>query len=130
MGLCMAAQKGPFVKKYYVVLSLTAPKHPSVLPQGRAQKQTERWKVEKKESGKTEPKREKHTRRRRETLSHVVLTVVMVGGSENGIEAKHSVLIFTHKMFSLSYDVKHKKPLNAGLGVIKNLTAATQWLLN
>lgn len=54
MGLCMAAQKGPFVMKYYVVLSPTAPEHPSVLPQRRGQKQTERWK-----------KKEKKRRRRR-----------------------------------------------------------------
>lgn len=42
MGLCMAAQKGSFVMKYYVVLSPTAPEHPSVPPQGRGQKQTEK----------------------------------------------------------------------------------------
>lgn len=43
-----------------------------------------------------------------------------VGKAENGIEAKHSVLICTHKMFSLSYVVKQKKkPLNAGLGVVR-----------
>lgn len=48
MGLCMAAQKGPFVMKYYVVLSPTVPEHPSVPPQGRARKHTVRWRGEKK----------------------------------------------------------------------------------
>lgn len=55
----------------------------------------------------------------RDTLSYIMLTVVKCRKSKNGIEAKRSVLIFTHKMFSLSYVVKQKKPLNAGLGVIK-----------
>lgn len=36
----------------------------------------------------------------------------------NGIEAKHSVLIFTHRVFSLS---RKKRLLNAGLGVIEIL---------
>lgn len=55
----------------------------------------------------------------RETLSYAMLKWWKVMKSENGIEAKHSVLIFTHKMFSLSYVVKQKTPLNAGLEVIK-----------
>lgn len=37
MRLCMAAQKGAFVTKYYEVVSPTAPGYPSVLPQGRRQ---------------------------------------------------------------------------------------------
>ena len=47
MGLCMAAQKGPFVMKYYVVLSPTAPEHPSVLPRGKGT-ESERKRVERK----------------------------------------------------------------------------------
>lgn len=62
LGLCMAAQKGPFVMKYYVVLSPTAPEHPSVLPQRRGQKQTERWKREKKRR-----RKERHLKQRRKT---------------------------------------------------------------
>lgn len=74
MGLCMAAQKGPFVMKYYVVLSPKAPQHLCVLPQGGGQKQTERWRREK--------KRVEHKERvdeTRETLSYVMLTVVKGG---------------------------------------------------
>lgn len=82
MGLCMAAQKGPFVMKYYVVLSPTAPEHPSVLPQGRGQKQTERWRREKgewrdrTEGERSEMKRENERGKMREKLSYVILTVV------------------------------------------------------
>lgn len=54
LGLCMAAQKGPFVMKYYVVLSPTAPEHPSVLPQRRGQKQTEDGREEKREKRRKE----------------------------------------------------------------------------
>lgn len=57
MGLCMAAQKGPFVAKYYVVLSPTAPEDPSVLLQGRGQ--TERLRRERKRITRKNIRREK-----------------------------------------------------------------------
>ncbi len=126
MGLCMAAQKGPFVMKHYVVLSPTAPEDPSVLRQGRGQ--TERLRREIKRVERKIIRREKkdetaeykgETLKMRETLSYAMLTVVKVQKSKNRIETKCSVLIFPHKMFSLSYVVKQKSPLNVGLGVIK-----------
>lgn len=43
MWLCMAAQKGPFVSEYYVVLSPIAPRHLSLLLQKGEQKKTELW---------------------------------------------------------------------------------------
>lgn len=59
--------------RYYVVLSPTAPEHPCVLPQGRGQKQTERWK-----QGEKEHRREKQdeTRRGEHTQKNDMLTVV------------------------------------------------------
>jgi len=89
-GSARQHRKSPLLK--YVVLSPTAPKHPSVLLQGRTKTE---WKWD-------------------ETRDCLMLTVVK---AENGIEAKHSVLIFTHKMFSQSHVVKQKRPLNAGLRV-------------
>lgn len=73
MGLCMAAQKGPFVMKYYVVLSPIAPEHPSVLPQGRGA-ETDRKMEKRKRVESKNIRREKHTKNERN--SHVMLTVV------------------------------------------------------
>lgn len=50
--------------KYYVVLSPTAPEHPSVLPQRRGQKQTERWKKREKKKKEKESKTPKGERRK------------------------------------------------------------------
>lgn len=53
MGLCMAAQKDPFVMKYYVVLSPIASEDLSVLLQGGGQEQTERWRGDRQWTGRT-----------------------------------------------------------------------------
>lgn len=72
-ALAWQHRKDPLLWRYYVVLSPTAPEHPCVLPQGRGQKQTERWK-----QGEKEHRREKQdeTRRGEHTQKNDMLTVV------------------------------------------------------
>lgn len=133
MGLCMAAQKGPFVLKYYVVLSPTAPEHPSVLPQGRGQKQTGRWRREK-ESGKIEHKeREVRWNKRMkgakwEKSCHVMLTVAKGREIWDWSQVQCSYL-YSQDVFS-KLCCQTEKASECWTGSYKNLTTVTQWVLN
>lgn len=83
MWLCVAAQKGLFVMKYYGVLSPTAPAHPSVLPQAKGQKQNGKMERRKRrverQNIRRERKQENERSKTRERLSYVMLTVVKGG---------------------------------------------------